>query len=200
MSRSAKILGLGVSRTGTWSLKNALMELGFSTAHFLEHLEVFRGRDTWFRGHFEVDELKGLDAAVDLPIPVFFRELDRRYPGSRFILTVREPGAWLKSMRALFAHLPVKGPGPVRAYRKLIREGMFSTVVYDEARLLDAVDRHVAAVRAYFRDRESDILVLDLCGGEGWNELCGFLDVPAPATAFPWVNVREGYPPAPTRG
>jgi hypothetical protein len=33
------------------------------------------------------------------------------------------------------------------------------------------------------------LLVMDICGGEGWEKLCPFLNQPTPEVAFPRRNV-----------
>jgi len=48
-------------------------------------------------GDFQFDFLKEYDRATDSPIPSIFLELDTHYPGSKFILTVRDPDEWIKS-------------------------------------------------------------------------------------------------------
>ena len=43
----------------------------------------------------------------------------------------------------------------------------------------------------YFSKREKDLLVLDICGGEGWEKLCKFLHVPVPNKKFPKKFVKN---------
>ena len=58
----------------------------------------------------------------------------------------------------------------------------------NEPLYLDRYRKHNREVRAYFADRQEDFLVLDLAGGDGWSELCGFLGDPVPNKAFPHAN------------
>jgi hypothetical protein len=39
------------------------------------------------------------DAAADVPIPVLFQQLQDRFPSSRWILTLRNPADWVRSVR-----------------------------------------------------------------------------------------------------
>jgi hypothetical protein len=39
------------------------------------------------------------DGAADVPIPVLFRQLQDQFPGSRWILTLRDPADWVRSVR-----------------------------------------------------------------------------------------------------
>jgi hypothetical protein len=40
----------------------------------------------------------------------------------------------------------------------------------------------------YFKNRQKDFLIIKICDGEGWNELCNFLDVDIPNKPFPYKN------------
>ena len=94
---SAKIFGIGLSKTGTTSLYAALDQLGYRSATFRHMRES--GLDRWFEGDFSEDYLANWDAVTDNPISAFYPQLDEQYPGSKFVLTVRDPEAWLTSTR-----------------------------------------------------------------------------------------------------
>ena len=78
---------IGFSKTGTTSIDKAFAILGYRHVHWLHaHLEPKQGWINYIRkSHF--------DAFSDAPMyfPGFFRELDREFPDSKFILTVRKP-------------------------------------------------------------------------------------------------------------
>ena len=76
-----KIFGIGLSKTGTTSLHVALEILGYSSVHYPV---------TW-------EEFDRYDAAHDITVASRFEELDKLYPGSRFILTLRDLNQWLRS-------------------------------------------------------------------------------------------------------
>jgi hypothetical protein len=184
---SGKIFGIGLSKTGTKSLSEALTQLGYRTAHYLEHRTEQRGQSTWFAGDFASDCLPGYDAAVDLPIPIFYPQLDERYPGSKFILTVRDPLAWLISVQRHWERLTITEDSRGR-YRQMVRLAMYGTHGFSESRMRHVYETHVRNVHSYFRARPKDLLVLDICAGEGWEKLCAFLDRPQPQLPFPWLN------------
>ena len=81
MSGSAKILGIGHSKTGTFSLTTALQYLGYSAIHNPTSLRQV--------------ELHA--AATDMPVTVIFELLDRMFPGGKFIYSVRDREPWLES-------------------------------------------------------------------------------------------------------
>ena len=56
---------------------------------------------------------------------------------------------------------------------------------------MERYERHNSEVRAYFADRPEDLLVMDITAGDGWDVLCPFLGVEAPADEFPMMNSKD---------
>jgi len=184
---SAKILGIGLSRTGTRSLAAALRQLGYKTAGFVEHKTARHGQSTWLAGDFGTDGLGDYEAAVDLPIPIYYPQLDLSYPGSKFILTVREPNSWMASVRRHWAKWPITDD-PDGQYRQMLRLAMYGCHGFSEGRMLYVHETHLRNVKWYFHDRPEDLLILDICAGEGWDQLGPFLGKAKPLAPFPWLN------------
>jgi len=169
-----KILGIGLAKTGTNSLIRALQILGLNAAHCLPR---------------EAGILDSVEAAADSPIATQFEQLDAIYPRSRFICTVRDYGSWLTSCRIHFAR-PHE-----RNVENLYRLKMFGTTTFDEEKFRTAYYAHQERVNSYFAKRRDDLLILDIVGGEGWEKLCGFLQLGMPGGEFPWCNKRGERPP-----
>lgn len=175
-----KILGLGLSRTGTTSLDAALGLLGFRTRHWFFDMGEFDDRD----GE------PGLEAGTDIPLLPHWRALDAKFVGSRFVLTTRPLHDWLASMRAFLPRSRRGAPIDVRkrAYLELLAY-VYGTVVYDETLLTEAYLAHHAEIRTAFAGRPGDLLELDVTTHpDPWSPLCRFLDRERPATPFPHVN------------
>ncbi len=115
-----------------------------------------------------------------------WRTLDRRYQGSRFILTVRDEEAWLGSMMRLCAR---RGDYLARE----VREFTFGTAAFEPERLRAVYRRHERDVRAHFADRPEDLLVMDIAGGDQWEPLCAFLDRPVPDQPFPHKSRSDAW-------
>ncbi len=98
-----KVIGAGVGRTGTLSLKLAINQLGLGPCHHME--EVLHNMPVqvppWaaaVNGQPDWDTIyKGYESAVDWPTAGFFRELRAAYPAAKFILTHRSPESWVES-------------------------------------------------------------------------------------------------------
>ena len=184
---TSKVFGIGLSRTGTRSLAEALTHLGYRTASFVEHKNTQLGTTTWFAGDFCTDALPDYQAAVDLPIPTFYPQLDECCPGSKFILTVRETQSWLHSVQRHWARWNITEDAEGR-YRQMVRLAMYGIHGFSEPRMKHVYETHLRNVQWFFRDRPADLLVVDICAGEGYNKLCPFLGKPCPPAPFPWLN------------
>jgi len=182
-----KIFGIGLSKTGTTSLYVALHQLGYrsGTYHHLKGLKLKR----WFKGDFTKDYLTDYDALTDLPIGTYFADLDRRYPGSKFILTTRDIDSWLDSA----ARHWTKRPDRRRGFGRDVRIATYGISGFDRDRFRLVYETHARNVQWYFRDRPRDLLALDIRAGQGCSELCPFLGKGIPPEPFP--HVQPGYRP-----
>lgn len=173
-----KVFNIGLNKTGTKSLSVALRGLGFKTVHFKyrERRLVDIIRSNYRSGKMLLSGMEQFDAFSDFAGEYFFKELDRQYPGSRFILTIREVDDWLESRER---HV-LRNRGNPR-YQYVFRE-----VNKEQWRL--HMDRTLRLTRAFFKNRPRDLLIMNIPGGEGWEKLCPFLDVQAPEGPFPFEN------------
>jgi hypothetical protein len=185
-----RILGAGLSRTGTLSLAEALECLGFRTLHWCpERLrDVVMGRTETpdFRRYDDVD------AVTDLPASLFYRELLDAYPDARCILTRRRDAAWLQSVRR---HYEVSVPEYLTGQPEMLEEARRTQeFAYGSADVVPYLylkryrEHNEAVMRTVPADR---LLVLDV-EEFAWEPLCRFLDVPVPAEPFPHANRSRG--------
>ena len=186
----SKVFGIGLSKTGTSSLDRALNELGVRSIHFPSDRTTHR---ELMEGHYELSILQQYQAATDIPIAPFYAQLDEIYPGSKFILTVRDIDSWLRSVHDHWEFMWrwAERDRHFREFLEFITACAYGVHQYQRNRFMYVYDRHLRDVREYFRHRPSDLLILDVCGGEGWERLCPFLRVPVPARPFPVANRRE---------
>lgn len=175
-NRDGKVFGIGAHRTGTRSLVAALGVLGYECAHWEKQQEIMADVRS---GNFRHGALETMDGAADFPIPSIYPQLDEAFPGSRFILTVRDPEAWLRSVRK---HI---GERKLAAAEKLF----YGTDSFDPDLFLRRYDEHNRSVLEYFRDRD-DLLVMDVTAGDGWARLAPFLEMPPPRFRFPHAGRR----------
>lgn len=167
-----KILCIGLPKTGTTSLSRALEILGYSSIHYPT----------------KINQIDDYDSASDSLVAVNFKELDKRYPGSRFILTTRDEQEWLDSLKKHMRRLNVPKKG-TPSYQ--LRVDSIGAATYNEAAHKRARQNHLKAVKKYFKDRPEDLLTLDISQHVGWSSLCQFLQKPIPDQPFPMANVAS---------
>ncbi len=181
---TSKIFGIGLSKTGTTSLARALDILGYRTRDYLG-VTHYRTGDL---SSVDLDIIDSNDAFTDTPIPSFYRQLDKAYPGSKFILTVRDKEGWLKSCKKQFNQKLADKQN--EATRQVFLD-LYGTNVFDEEKFSAGYDRFVTGVKDYFRERPEDLLILDVAAGDGWEQLCPFLGKEIPDIPFPRANVTR---------
>ena len=172
-----KVFGIGLSKTGTTSLNDALNLLGIPSIHLPRSLE----------------QIQEFDGATDTPIALAYKKLDLLYPGSKFVLTIREPKSWLGSYQSHQKRIIEKFNGRVSQWIMDLDTQCYGQWKYDASLWLAAYDQHLQSVLEYFQGRESDLLILNICQGQGWPELCSFLNCTIPSSSFPHRNQAEKF-------
>ncbi|MGK7894475.1 MAG: sulfotransferase family protein [Xenococcus sp. (in: cyanobacteria)] len=178
-----KIFGIGFQKTGTTSLRDALLMLGYRVCDGCDQAlnpniaeEVY---DICYR------LVTQYDAFEDHPWSVMYRELDQKYPNSKFILTVRPPDQWLKSVVSHFGDTYI----PLHQWIYGAGYPLGNEKIYLEKYL-----QHNLEVKEYFKDRPNDLLILQLGSGltpnDLWKQLCLFLEHPISQGKFPYSNTQ----------
>ncbi|WP_157014533.1 sulfotransferase family protein [Mesorhizobium xinjiangense] len=178
----SKIIGIGWAKTGTTTLGHCFTILGYD--HQSQDLSLVEGiRKGDLSAIMARAEQK--ESFEDWPWIILYRELDRAFPGSRFVLTVRDADKWIGSYTNMLAN---KGIASDETNR--IRETLYGLPFPDvtKAQLVERYQRHNDDVKRYFRDRPDDLLVVDWEDGCGWKELCDFLGREIPRQPFPHAN------------
>jgi len=187
--RPAKVFGIGLSRTGTKSLTKALDWLGFNVIHYPVGREMF---DELTKGNCSFSLLQGYDGITDITVAPFYAQFDKLYPGSKFILTLRDKESWLRSLEQHWRDKPAFSDKPGREtkmkIRRFLRAAVYGCYEFDRDRMSYVYDLHYKNVIEYFRGRPESLLMLNIVGGEGWEKLCPFLNMPMPGVPFPDVN------------
>ena len=196
---SITVIGAGLGRTGTMSLKFALEQIGFGPCfHMIELMKVPERIALWDRaGSGEAvdweDVLRGFNATVDWPSCTFYRELAARYPAAKVILTLRDPDKWFDSTQAtIFKAMDQLVADPQNPMGSMVRKvimKMFDDNMHDRAHCISVYNKHNDEVRRVIP--ASRLLVFNVA--EGWEPLCKLLGVPVPATPFPSVNSTEEF-------
>jgi hypothetical protein len=197
-----RIVGAGLGRTGTNSLKLALERLlGAPCYHMIEVFQHLDHVPTWHaavKGE-QVDwepVLGGYDAIVDWPGAGVWRELAAAYPDSLVLLsTRRNADEWLKSARAtIMDNSPdnkLEDDPAMPGFGPLGRDmfARFDPDWRDDSAAKAAYDRHNDEVRSAVPSSR----LVEWTTGDGWQPLCEALGVDVPAEPFPHVNSTEEF-------
>ncbi|HEV2346261.1 MAG TPA: sulfotransferase [Actinocrinis sp.] len=211
------VIGVGMGRTGTNSLKLALEELGFGPCYHMKEVQDHAERPAaWIRildgATPDWDEVyRGYGSTMDWPGTAFWRELVDAFPKAKVVLSERDPQRWVDSMaktlfrwplrrrngfqRAMYRFLCVMTPGAARVPLMLDR---VLTRTFGDVHFSRPGDRDVA-IKAFLKHNEDvkayvpadRLLVFQV--SEGWEPLCAFLGVPVPETPFPRVNDTKEF-------
>jgi Sulfotransferase domain len=193
-----KVVGAGVGRTGTHSLKLGLEQLlGAPCHHMLEILGDPGQIPAWIdaiEGH-PVDwsiMLAKYRAIVDWPGGSFWSELSLANPEALVLLSVRDPEAWYRSASntifLTFDNVPPELAPWMDAVRILLRD-RFSDRFDDPTAMMDAFVRHNDAVRT----KVSAGRLLEWNLGDGWDPICDRLGLPVPSEPFPVTNSTDEF-------
>ena len=205
-----KVIGAGLSRTGTLSMKHALEQLGYGRCYHMEEVFAAHERSRAWASYFtggpvDWDEVfDGYGAAVDAPACLAWRDLMKAYPDAKVVLTVRDADSWYDSMSrtiladgyidSLMATDLAPMLGPMVAAMLSVAGGPPPPADAPPGpppkEVMMAVrEAHDAAVR---REVPPDrLLVFEV--SEGWAPLCRFLGTPVPSTSFPRVNDAQSF-------
>jgi hypothetical protein len=192
------VVGAGVGRTGTHSLKLALEQLLEAPCH---HMLEILGDPHQVPAWTDAIEGRPVDwsamlsryrAVVDWPGGSFWRELSLANPNALVLLSVRDPEGWYRSASntifLAFEHMPPEMRPWMDEVRKLLRD-RFSDRFDDSSAMIDAYLRHNDAVRAEVP--ASRLLEWNL--GDDWDPICERLRLPVPAEPFPSTNSTDEF-------
>ncbi len=190
-----RIFGIGMHKTATTSLHSALKLLGFDSAHWKSARwakAIWDEMQTWGTSL----TLEKHYALCDLPITTLYDKLDKGYPGSKFVLTVRNEERWLQSVRNHWSpeHNQFRSAWSTDPFTHKIHKAIYGQKNFDADIFLARYRRHNAEVRGYFKDRPNDLLDMDMDANPGWEALCRFLDKPTPVCPYPreFVTGKKG--------
>jgi hypothetical protein len=188
VTRNPYVFNFGLNKAGSTSLSKALAKLGIKTAHWRctgankeqvdlhktlkanieSNCKPFHSLDHIYRGF------------SDFGGEPYFKLLDKAYPRSLFILTLRPIDQWIDSrarhVKRNLANRDYAGSFTsidIKAWTRLYR----STVKQSQDYFSSAA-------------ASGKLLTLQITEGDGWEKLCDFLEAPHPGTPFPHDNEK----------
>lgn len=192
MEKKHKIFGIGIGRTGTKSLNEALRILGYKCIHWSPDKATKREVISGTKVSRMVEKR---DVIIDTVLPILhYREYAKRFPDAKFILTTRNEQGWLKSIKKHTMGIRINNSENFSAelYGSLILKGWDFGKERDKE-LLKLFRKYNKEVETFFKDSPSRLLKIDITSGEGWEKLCKFLKKPIPKIKFPNKRNPKNY-------
>lgn len=189
-----RVIGAGLPRTGTTSLKAALEQLTnedcYHMMEFFPRVET-HGAGWWKAMNGDLSELSNMldefGGAIDWPASLFWRELHELHPDALVVMSHRESAeAWWTSVDRTVWYSMRRNDNP--------QWDAFAALMRKKAGLGDDWDDSVAAKAHYeqlLEDVKSSVPAEQLLlwqPGDGWGPICAALGVEVPSTPFPRLN------------
>jgi hypothetical protein len=183
-----KIFGIGLNKTGTTSLNEAVKLMGFKSVHW----QCKKGNIKLLIEKNNANEqalLQGIDdhdAFFDWNHPRtnhLFKILDEQNPNSKFILHTRDMDDWINSRYQHVRSIP-----DLEKWQRRYPDNPWYNLDVDAWK--KEYQNHHKAVKKYFKDRPEDLLIFNVFEGDGWERLCDFLNQPVPSKSFPKKNEK----------
>jgi hypothetical protein len=191
-----RVIGAGVGRTGTHSLKQALEHLLGGRCYDMDEVLAHREHETVWKAAAEgrlpdwQRLLGAYTSTEDWPAAAFWPELVEAFPDALVLLSHRRAEDWLLSARAtIFQAMEDDEDTPWGDMIHTIMRERFTDRLEDDNACLEAYERHNAAVRAAVPPER----LIDWPTGAGWEPLCAALGVAVPDLPFPHVNTTREF-------
>jgi hypothetical protein len=200
-----RVIGAGLPRTGTMTLKNALETLLGAPCHHM--IEVFDRGETDPPAFLvaaqgnppDWDEVfAGYAAAVDWPASAFYAELAEEYPDAIVVLSRRDSFAtWWKSanntiLKAIGDAHAFAPPGWL-AMIDAIWERTFPGTDRTDPEAVDAIEAAYHRYHERVRETIPAERLVEFETGAGWQPLCDALRLPVPSEPFPHLNSTADF-------
>lgn len=211
---SLKVIGTGLGRTGTYSLKLAIEQLGVGKCYHMVELFQQPERLKYFKKAEKGEEVNwnelfnGYKAAVDYPVARYYKQITEFYPEAKVIHTLRDPEEWYESASAtifwasnpyslrilkMAVHLPFSSEArrriPVLIYNRKLSELEFGKDLKNKEKVIKRYNKHYEEVIKTIPDDR--LLLFD--PKSGWEPLCRFLKLPVPLIPYPKSNTRKEF-------
>lgn len=160
-----KVFCIGLNKTGTSSIHIAFQNMGLTSFH---------------GGSYD----ERIDCFSDGRYYKYFKEFDQIAPNSKFILNTRNLKSWIMSR---IKHCQYVGPMPDWEGDKVCNVNRILEWIKQREEL------HLE-IKEYFKNRNSDLLIFDVCAGDGYEKLCNFLELPVIPKSFPKKNTGNKKP------
>lgn len=209
INQRTKVFCIGYGKTGTTTLEKVLSDLGYKMPDQAKQEKLVV--EELFRGNYEplFALCKEYDAFQDMPFSqgVTYAILDAMFPGSKFILSIRESDAWFESLvrfhlkgilkRAGINNINDFSESAFKDKAIYLHENYLQTVVkrhavsvvdyqvtydwslvYNKEHRIEVYERRNQEIISYFQERQDQLLILDITKEKDNSKIVEFLGLP----------------------
>lgn len=176
-----KIFNLSLHRTGTQSFHDLCRNNGLRSQHWpgwafdrscSDALKYFDVEAVWDLYRPFVDQA---EAFSDLPCPTVYARAYRDFPDAKFVLVIRSPSQWIKSVRK---HTRGRALDVLEKfmYWSICTERHGDLRRYSDTELEGAYMRHIVDIATFMRSRKADFAIFQLNSPSFSDTLIEFLN------------------------
>ncbi|MBT5170929.1 MAG: glycosyltransferase [Candidatus Nitrosopelagicus sp.] len=184
-----RVYGIGMSKTGTNSLTEALRILNIPCEHFPIDQRFLESLNKQNTNAFDFHQ-----SITDITTIPFIEKLSNHYPESKFILTTREEKSWIRSIKHHWEKghelSPIgKNFEKMHPLTKRLLKDVYGRTSFDEEHFLKKYRLHTKTVNDLFQAKihSKRLINMNIVEGDGWVKLCKFLEIKTlPIKNFPF--------------
>ena len=177
-----KVFCIGFHKTGTSSIDALLRDMGYQVARHYKSWDEDFYSDLKRGDLSELKEMSELfDGFQDIPWFLFYKEFDQWYPGSKFILTTRNSQSWWTSFMNCFINVTI----PLFDYIYGQKNPAGHKKIF-----VDRYNKHNQDVKEYFKNRQEDLLIIDIGEKDSIQNICNFLGKSSNYKNMPHKNAQ----------
>lgn len=140
-----KVFGIGLAFSGFSKLGDLLCELGLQTIKHPATLHI----------------IDRFDSAIGASISLHYKQLDRLFENSVFIVLKPEKSRWLELCSERWrGFVNTSHPHDLAAFLEALNLGLYGTATFDKEAFASAYDRFYAEVESHFHNRKHDVQLI----------------------------------------
>eukprot|EP00095_Tigriopus_kingsejongensis_P008978 maker-scaffold334_size202906-snap-gene-1.30 protein:Tk08978 transcript:maker-scaffold334_size202906-snap-gene-1.30-mRNA-1 annotation:"sulfotransferase family" len=197
------VIGAGLPRTGTSSLRDALSILLDGACYHMFNVATGSEKDFhfWTKALEKGTEIpdddwkeflegRGYRAGVDAPLCFYYKQLIKAFPNAKVVLTVRSPESWFHSVtNSILASTQIIQQWPCQLYLRLWGRKKFSDLVYElDDRLPIAVNGFPKGLWDVIESGETESVAF-------FNQWTDYVVENVPKERLLIMEVKEGWNP-----
>jgi hypothetical protein len=131
--------------------------------------------------------LQQADAFADIPVPLFYRHAYETFPDAKFVLLLRAPQSWIKSVRHHCRDSRALDVLERMQYYFAFGRAILKLDEMTDLELFDGYEHFTEIVTCYYVSMKANFIVLDLAEPDVGPKLARFLDFEK-VKAFPKIE------------